>query len=192
MTVEAGSDVYAGTVNLSAPLLVKVTKKATNSLLADIARLLEKATQSPASYVRIADRAAKFYTPVVHTLALMTFLIWWGVIGLAWQQSLMIAITVLIITCPCALGLAVPVVQVLATNKLMQQGVLVKSGDALERLAAIDSILMDKTGTLTAGKASLLDDADPEYLAVAASLAAYSNHPLSKALTRSYHSMPQP
>jgi Cu2+-exporting ATPase len=187
VTVEAGSDVYAGTVNLSAPLLVKVTKKATNSLLADIARLLEKATQSQAHYVRIADRAAKFYTPVVHTLALMTFLIWWGVIGLAWQQSLMIAITVLIITCPCALGLAVPVVQVLATNKLMQQGVLVKSGDALERLAAIDSILMDKTGTLTAGKASLLDDADPEYLAVAASLAAYSNHPLSKALTRSYH-----
>lgn len=187
VTVEAGADVYAGTVNLSAPLLVRVTKKATNSLLADIARLLEKATQSQAHYVRIADRAAKFYTPVVHTLALVTFLIWWGVIGLAWQQSLMIAITVLIITCPCALGLAVPVVQVLATNKLMQQGVLVKSGDALERLAAIDSILMDKTGTLTAGKASLLEDADPEYLAVAASLAAYSNHPLSKALTRSYH-----
>lgn len=187
VTVETGADVYAGTVNLSAPLLVRVTKKATNSLLADIARLLEKATQSQAQYVRIADKAAKFYTPVVHTLALVTFLIWWGVIGQEWQQSLMIAITVLIITCPCALGLAVPVVQVLATNKLMQQGVLVKSGDALERLAAIDSILLDKTGTLTAGKASLLNETDPEYLAVAASLAAYSNHPLSKALTRSYH-----
>ncbi len=187
ITVETGSAVYAGTVNLSAPLLVKVTKRATNSLLADIARLLEKATQSQAHYVRLADRAAKFYTPVVHTLALLTFLIWWGGIGAEWQQSLMIAITVLIITCPCALGLAVPVVQVLATNKLMKQGILVKSGDALERLAVIDRVLMDKTGTLTAGKPSLINAEPSDYLRIAASLAAYSNHPLSKSLTRAFH-----
>lgn len=187
VTVEPGSVVYAGTVNLSAPLLVRVTKKAVNSLLADIARLLEKATQSQAHYVRLADKAAKFYTPVVHTLALATFLVWWGLIGAEWQQSLMIAITVLIITCPCALGLAVPVVQVLATNKLMRQGVLVKSGDALERLAVIDRVLMDKTGTLTAGNPGLIAPEPSRYLEIAASLAAYSSHPLSKSLTRAYH-----
>lgn len=186
VTVEKGSHVYAGTVNLSSPLLIRVTKKAENSLLSDIARLLDKATQSQAYYVRLADRAAKFYTPVVHILALLTFLVWWGLIGAAWQQSLMVAITVLIITCPCALGLAVPVVQVLATNKLMKSGVLIKSGDALERLSSIDKVLMDKTGTLTLGKAKLVSLLSSDDLAIAASLAAYSSHPLSQALAKSY------
>lgn len=184
--------VYAGTVNLSAPVIMVALKAAENSLLSDIAKLMEKAEQGHARYVRMADRAAKLYTPVVHTLALITFIIWWGIIGTAWQDSLMTAITVLIITCPCALGLAVPVVQVLATGKLMRAGILVKSGDALERLADIDKILMDKTGTLTLGKPALLSCGSPENLRIAASLAVHSSHPLSVALTKSYQGGLQP
>lgn len=184
--VEPESYVYAGTVNLSAPVTMIAAKPAENSLLADIARLMDKAGQGNARYVRLADRAAKLYTPVVHTLALITFIIWWGFVGATWQNALMTAITVLIITCPCALGLAVPVVQVLATGRLMRRGILVKSGDALERLAEIDRILMDKTGTLTLGKPGLMDFGNKDDFQIAASLAVHSSHPLSMALAKAY------
>ncbi|MEM7197974.1 MAG: heavy metal translocating P-type ATPase, partial [Pseudomonadota bacterium] len=147
-TVRKGDHVYAGTINLSAPLTLVVARASDDSLLSDIVKLMEKAEQGQARYVRLADKAAKLYTPVVHLLGLVTFLVWWRVVGLAWQPSLLIAITVLIITCPCALGLAVPVVQVLASGRLMQGRVLLKSGDALERLAVIDCAVFDKTGTL--------------------------------------------
>ena len=180
--------VYAGTLNLSAPIEIRVTKIADNSLLADIARLMDKASQSQATYVRIADRAARLYTPVVHSVALLAFLGWIFVAGIAWQEAMMIAVTVLIITCPCALGLAVPVVQILATNKLMKRGIFVKSGDALERCARIDTILFDKTGTLTLGQLQLVGNYSNETLQLAASLAQHSRHPLSKAICRAYDS----
>lgn len=184
--VKPGDTVYAGMMNLSAPLTLKVVKAAEDSLLSDIVRLMEKAGQAQALYVRLADRVARLYTPVVHILALAAFLLWWGVLGIAWQQALMIAITVLIITCPCALGLAVPVVQVLASGLLMKRGILVKSGDALERLASIDTVLLDKTGTLTRGKPELTGIYDEKDLQLAASLAVRSRHPLSQALSQAY------
>jgi Cu2+-exporting ATPase len=183
---KAGDALYAGTLNMGAPITMRVEQAAERSVLADIAALMDKATQGQAKYVRIADRAAQLYTPVVHILALAAFIGWWGVGGIGWQSALMIAVTVLIITCPCALGLAVPVVQVLASGRLMKKGVLVKSGDALERLARIDTILLDKTGTLTLGKPSLDGPYNEAALQLAASLAAHSSHPLSKALMRGY------
>ncbi len=178
--------VYAGTLNLSAPVTVRVSKAAEESLLSDIVRLMEKAGQGQARYVRLADKAAKLYTPVVHTLALAAFLLWWPVLGLPWQEALLIAVTVLIITCPCALGLAVPVVQVLATGKLMKESILVKAGDAFERLAGVDTVILDKTGTLTLGRPSLQGVYAPEDLQLAASLAAHSTHPLSQAIAGAY------
>ncbi len=178
--------IYAGTLNLDAPLMMHVAKAAEDSLLADIARLMDKAQQGQAAYVRMADRAAKLYTPVVHTMAALAFCGWFFVGGLAWQPSLMIAVTVLIITCPCALGLAVPVVQVLASSHLMKRGILVKSGDALERLVAIDTVMLDKTGTLTLGVLKLVGEYDETFLKLAASMATHSVHPLSKALCESY------
>ncbi|MCB1651478.1 MAG: cadmium-translocating P-type ATPase [Alphaproteobacteria bacterium] len=184
--VEKGSDVYAGTMNLSAPLTIEVAKAAEDSLLADIVRLMEKAGQGQAQYVRLADRAARLYTPVVHTLAGLAFFGWWLIGGLDWQSALMIAITVLIITCPCALGLAVPVVQVLASGRLMKGGILLKSGDALERLSGVDMALFDKTGTLTLGRPQLEGIYPPEALQMAASIASHSTHPLSKALAAHY------
>ena len=180
--IASGDEVFAGTMNLSAPLTIKVAKPAEDSLLAEIVRLMEKAEQGQARYVRLADKAAKLYTPVVHTFAALAFIGWWQFGAMAWQDALMIAVTVLIITCPCALGLAVPVVQVLASSSLMKKGILVKSGDALERLARIDTALLDKTGTLTLGKPELDGSYDKDTLRMAASLAAHSTHPLSKAL----------
>lgn len=181
-----GDDVYAGTINIQAPVLVCVAKAAENSLLSDIVRLMEKAEQGQAKYVRLADRMAKMYTPVVHALAATGFLWWFAVMGAPWQDALMIAVTILIITCPCALGLAVPIVQVLATGKLMKSGVLVKSGDALERLAIIDTIFFDKTGTLTRGHPTLKPYSDHHALGLAASLAQHSRHPLSRALVSAF------
>lgn len=186
--VDKNDEIYAGTVNMGMPVLISVSGSADTSLLAEIVRLMEKAAQGQARYVRFADRAARLYTPIVHSLAALAFLGWFFFGGIGWQDSLMIAVTVLIITCPCALGLAVPVVQVLATNSLMKKNILVKSGDALERLAAIDVAVFDKTGTLTLGRPTLEGEYDKDQLKLAASLAAYSNHPLSKAIVNTYGS----
>lgn len=183
---QSGDDVYAGTLNLLSPFEMMVTKPASDSLLADIVRLMEKAEQGQAAYTRVADRAARLYTPVVHTLALAAFVLWFGFLGASWQDALLISVTVLIITCPCALGLAVPVAQVLAISRLMTEKILVKSGDALERLASVTSVFLDKTGTLTKGTPRLIGDYDAEDLKLAASIARHSSHPYAKAISRSY------
>ena len=181
-----GETVFAGTLNLTAQIAVRATAADDQTLLADIIRMMEAASQSRARYVRLADRAARIYAPLVHSLALATFVGWIAVGGLAWQPALLIAVSVLIITCPCALGLAVPVVQVVASGRLMRRGVLLKSGDGLERLALIDTVVFDKTGTLTLARLDLknrdeIADAD---LKLAASIAASSRHPLARALNR--------
>lgn len=182
--VAEGENVFAGTTNLSMPIIIKVTKASENSLLSDIVKLMENAQQGQARYVRLADKAAKLYTPVVHTMAALTFILWWQFMGHGWQESLLNAITVLVITCPCALGLAVPVVQVLASSVLMRRGVLPKSGDAIEKLASINVAVFDKTGTLTLGRPELVESGDN--LRLAASIASYSSHPLAKAICHAY------
>jgi len=187
-TATAGDTVFGGTLNLAAPLTLEILKASEDSLLASIIRLMEQAEQGRARYVRLADRAAKLFTPIVHALALATFLGWFFIGHAPWQDALLYAVAVLLITCPCALGLAVPAVQVLATSWLMRRGVLVKSGDALERLASVTSVVFDKTGTLTLGTPTLLGAyREDEYFSLAASLAAQSRHPLAQALLTSYH-----
>jgi len=185
--VKKGDTVFAGTTNLTEPIRIIVSKASDDSLLSDIVKLMEKAEQGQDRYVRMADKAAKLYIPVVHVMSLLTFIGWWLIMGQSWQPALLNAITVLIITCPCALGLAVPVVQVLASSWLMKRGILLKSGDALEKLASINTIILDKTGTLTLGKPKLLDgNYSSHNLQFAASLAAHSKHPLSQAICRAY------
>jgi Cu2+-exporting ATPase len=181
-----GSEVYAGTMNGGGALRITVTKTADASLLAEIVRLMETAEQSRDRYVRLADRVARLYAPAVHILAGGTLLGWLAFSDLPWQGSLMHAIAVLIITCPCALGLAVPAVQIAAVGRLMKRGVLVKSADALERLATVDTLVFDKTGTLTTGRPELqnLKAIPADQLALAAAIAAESRHPLARALCR--------
>ncbi len=181
-----GVQVFAGTANLSGALEVEVTAAGENTLLAEIVRLMEAAGQGRARFVLLADRIARLYVPVVHGLALATFIGWTAVQGIAWETALLHAVAVLIITCPCALGIAVPAVQVVACGRLLRGGVLVKAPDALERLAGIDTIVFDKTGTLTVGEPVLAADPvrDPVDLALAARLAGASRHPLARALVR--------
>ncbi len=181
---EPGSAVFAGTLNLGAPLEIEVTAADERSLLAEIVRLMEAAEQRRGRYVQMADRMARIYAPAVHLLAAATFAGWifLGVGG--WEAAMMNALAVLIITCPCALGLAVPAVQAVATGRLMKRGVLVKAADGLERLAAVDHAVFDKTGTLTLGRPTLAaaQQYDPADLALAAGLAIHSRHPLARAL----------
>jgi len=183
--VRPGALIHAGTVNLSGPLVTEATATDQNTLLAEIGRLMTAAEQGRGRYVRLADRAARFYAPAVHILGLVTFL-GWLVTGHGWEAALTAAIAVLIITCPCALALAVPAVQVAATSRLFARGVLVKAADGLERLAEIDTVVFDKTGTLTLGEPSLAagQNISSSILARAASLAAASRHPYARAVVR--------
>jgi P-type Cu2+ transporter len=182
--VGAGDPVFAGTINVAAPLRLEATAVGKRTLLAEIVRLMEAAEQRRAKYVVLADRVARLYAPAVHGLALATFLGWTLLAGVAWQTALLYAVAVLIITCPCALGLAVPAVQVIASGRLLGKGVLLKSATALERLATVDTVVFDKTGTLTLGRPSLDHrvPVDQSALELAASLAGASRHPLAKAL----------
>lgn len=177
-----GDALHAGVVNLTRPLRVRATALAENSLIADLARLIEAGEQRRGAHIRLADTAAALYVPIVHTLAFLTFAAWMFMPDASWRVALMNAAAVLIITCPCALGLAAPAVQVVATGRLFKRGVLVKSGDALERLARIDTVVLDKTGTLTLGRPRLVGPVDEDALLEAAQLARVSRHPLSRAL----------
>ncbi len=182
-SVGPGARVFAGTLNLTGPIEVTATAASGSTLLAEIVRLMENAEQARGAYRRLADRVSRAYAPVVHLLAFGT-LAGWLIAGAGWQAGLTAAIAVLIITCPCALALAVPAVQVVTTGRLLRAGILVKSADALERIAAVDTVVFDKTGTLTEGRpvlgnpGAIADDA----LRLAASMAVASRHPLARAL----------
>ena len=183
--VAPGHAVFAGTMNMTGALRIRVEKAASGTLLDDVNRLLCKAVEQRSRWVRLADGAARLYAPVVHITALATF-VGWLAAGLAWQPALVIAITVLIITCPCALGLAVPAVQVVSASAMFKRGVLLNSAEALERLAGVDTIVFDKTGTLTLPKPEIanLAEIDPRDLVNAGALAAASNHPLARVIAQ--------
>ena len=181
-----GTAVFAGTMNQSAALRLTVTAVGEHTLLSEIVRMMEVSEQGRARYVAVADRVARYYAPVVHVMGLSTFLGWEIFTATPWQVALLYAVSVLIITCPCALALAVPVVQVVASGRLLRQGILLKSATAQERLAHVDTIVFDKTGTLTLGRPELLADGgyDDEDLRLAASMAAASKHPIARAIAR--------
>ena len=181
--VRPGDMVHAGTINRNGALVIEVAATGDDTLLGEIGRLVRQAEAARGGYIRLADRLAAIYAPAVHILAAATFA-GWMLAGADWRQALLTAVAVLIITCPCALGLAVPVVQVVAAGRLFQRGILLKSGDALERLAEVDHVVFDKTGTLTDGRPVLVnaDTLSADDLRLAAALAQHSRHPLARAL----------
>jgi len=188
-TVGEGAVVRAGMLNISGPLKIRAEGLGEETLLKQITRLVETAETTRNKYTSLAEKAANIYAPAVHLLSLLAFL-GWGIGTGDWRLAVNIAAAVLIITCPCALGLAVPAVLAAASGRLFAQGVLLKDGVSLERLADIDTVVFDKTGTLTTGMPALVnaDDLPPEACEMAAALAQHSAHPLSKAIARAFSS----
>jgi len=185
--VATGDAVYAGSMDFDGALTIKVEAAAGGSLIDEIERLVDKATAARSRYMRLADRVSRLYAPLVHLAALLTALAWLAA-DASLHDALVTAIAVLIVTCPCALALAVPAVQVAASGALFRAGVLLNSADALERLAEIDTVVFDKTGTLTTPEPRVANapEIDPALLELAARLAHSSRHPLARAVAREY------
>ncbi|WP_306754557.1 heavy metal translocating P-type ATPase [Paracoccus actinidiae] len=178
-----GQMLSAGEVNLTGPLVLRVTAAGRDSSLSRLTALVEAAEAARGRYTSLAERASRAYSPSVHLMALCSFAGWVWTTG-DLRLAVNIAAAVLIVTCPCALGLAVPAVATAASGRLFRRGLLIKDGTALERMAEVDTVVFDKTGTLTLGRPSLVS-ADPlpaEMRPVAHALAQGSSHPLSVAL----------
>lgn len=180
-----GSDVSAGEVNLTGPLTVEVRAAGRDTALSQIADLVAVAESGRNNYTSLADQAAKLYAPGVHILSVVAA-VGWYIYTQDLRIALNIAAAVLIITCPCALGLAVPAVTTAASGRLFRKGMLIKDGTAMERLAEADTVVFDKTGTLTTGTPDPLNlDTLPDDTArVTLALAQASSHPLAEALTK--------
>ena len=178
--VETGAVLQAGSINLADPIRITVTAVGEDSSLRRMAALVEVAETSRNSYTALADRAAQIYAPAVHLLAMAAFIGWASISGDV-RLALNIAIAVLIITCPCALGLAVPAVTTAAISRLFSAGFLVKHATALERLAEVDTIVFDKTGTLTQPSVTVPETFTNSERSVGLALAQASHHPLSRA-----------
>ena len=178
-----GDSISAGEVNLTGPLVLRATAVGRDSSLHRLADLVAIAESGRSRYTSLADRAARLYAPGVHILAALSFLGWYLA---TWdlRTATGIAAAVLIITCPCALGLAVPAVTTAASGRLYRRGLLIKDATALERLAEVDTVVFDKTGTLTDGALhpTNLDDLPTNDQRLALALAEGSSHPLARAL----------
>lgn len=185
VTAEHGTPVYAGSMNISGTLRVRVSAASEATLLAEITRLLDNALQARSRYMRLADRASRLYAPVVHATALITIL-GWVIAGASWHDAIVTGVAVLIITCPCALGLAIPTVQTIASGAMFKSGVLLNSGDAIERLAEADHVIFDKTGTLTLPDLEVMNAADipADVFELAGRLALSSHHPVAAAVAQ--------
>ncbi len=180
--VGPGDALEAGTLNLGGVLDIRTERPAAQSFLAEVTAMLAAAEQDRGRYAGIADRAARLYAPVLHLLAALTFAFWLVATG-DLRLSLFVAISVLIVTCPCALGLAVPAVHVIGAGRLFEIGVLARDGSALERLAEIDRVVLDKTGTLTTGTPRVVASGPgPDAAAAARALALASTHPAAVAI----------
>ncbi len=177
--------VYAGTINLNDTLKIKTKNAGEETTLSEIIRLVENIEKNKSKFVKIADKLSQYFTPIIISLALITFVIWMktGIMNAALN-----AVTLLIITCPCAIGLAVPMVQIVAFSKLIKQGIFIKNSDFLERVNMVDTIVFDKTGTLTYGKPILLnfDKFNDQEKLLIASMASKSAHILCHSIIKNY------
>lgn len=187
--VSIGEKVFAATINLGETIRIKVIKPSKQSLISEVIKLMEKAEDNKTKYNSISDKFLKAYGNLIYFAGALAFAFWYFYLGVELKQSMIIAVSVLIITCPCAFGLAIPAVQVIASGKLFKNGIILKNGNALEALSRITHIVFDKTGTLTLGKPKLINkhDIKDKYFKIAASMAAKSKHPYSKAIMAEYH-----
>jgi Cu+-exporting ATPase len=188
---DAGDAVTGGTLNTTGALRVRVRRAANQGTLADVVRLLKEAQGTRAPMQRLADRVSRVFVPVIIAIASLTLAVWVLAGGAAaLPHGMAAAVAVLVIACPCAMGLAVPAALMVATGRAARQGIVFRSGEALERLRTIDTIVLDKTGTVTEGRPEIAamfaaPGADESLLLAAlAGLEAQSEHPLARAVTR--------
>jgi Cu2+-exporting ATPase len=181
--LEKDAQLQAGSINLGAPFEIMATSVGEDTTLRRIADMVATAESGKNSYTALADRAAQIYAPAAHLLALAAFLGWWVSTGDT-RLALNIAIAVLIITCPCALGLAVPAVSTTAIGRLFKAGYLVKHATALERLSDVDHVIFDKTGTLTVPSVTIPSEMSQQQRQICVALAQASDHPVAKALLK--------
>ena len=191
MPVRKGKDaeVFIGTINGTSALRVRAVNTGERSVLAGVLRLLRDAQGKRAPIQALADRVSLVFVPTVAVLALVTFGVWFAATGSA-VRAAAVAVSVLVIACPCAMGLAVPTAVLVATGRGAAQGILFRGGEALERLARVDAVVLDKTGTVTEGRPEVVsvralggfDEA--RLLALAAAVEAASEHPLAAAIVR--------
>lgn len=184
--VSIGDRLFSGCLNLDGNLRAVAVDDVEESFLAKIKRQIDDAQAQKSHYEQLADRVVSYYTPFVHLAALAGFLIWILHSG-DWHRAVTVGVAVLIITCPCALGLAVPVARVIAAHQLIKRGILMKDGTALERLAIVDTVVFDKTGTLTTGQTQLRVDTsqfDEQSQRIAQNLCQGAEHPYGKAIAR--------
>ncbi len=187
VTKHIGDRVYAATQNQNGVLKIHATGVGADTQLADIVRLVEQAQGSKAPIQRLADRISGIFVPIVVALSVVTFVAWWTIAG-DFTPALVNAVAVLVIACPCALGLATPTAIMVGSGRGAQSGILIRSAAALERAEKIRTLLVDKTGTLTLGKPVVTGintapgENESEVLRLAAALEQYSEHPLAKAV----------
>ena len=184
--VVVGDEVTGGTLNTNGRLLVRATRIGRDTVLAQMARLVERAQEGKAPVQRLADRVSSVFVPIVIALAIGTLIVWLVVTGET-DRSFAAAVSVLVIACPCALGLATPVALLVGTGRAARSGIIIRGAHVLEATRAVDTMVLDKTGTLTTGTMTLVDidtslgqtDAD---VAVFAALEANSEHPIARAI----------
>lgn len=184
--VTVGDDVTGGTINANGRLLVRATRIGRDTVLAQMARLVERAQEGKAPVQRLADRISSVFVPIVIALAVSTLVVWLAVTGET-DRSFSSAVSVLVIACPCALGLATPVALLVGTGRAARSGIIIRGAHVLEATRAVDVMVLDKTGTLTTGVMTLVDvDLAPggtdDELELFASLEANSEHPIARAI----------
>ena len=183
---KVGDHVIGATINIEGYIEVEVTHTSTDTVLSKIIALVEDASSSKAPIAKMADKISGIFVPVVMSISFVTFIAWL-ILGHTFHFALTCAISVLVISCPCALGLATPTAIMVGTGKGAELGILMKSAEKLEMISSIDAVVLDKTGTITVGKPTVthvysLLDSEKELLEIAGSIEKYSEHPLAKAI----------
>ena len=181
--ISVGDTVTGGTLNANGRLLIRATRIGRDTVLSQIARLVEKAQDGKAPIQRLADRVSAVFVPVVMVLSLVTLVTWLIIISDI-QRSFQAAVSVLIIACPCALGLATPVALLVGTSRAAREGIIIKGAHVLEATRGIDTIVFDKTGTLTTGIMTLqrVDELEPDHLSAVLAVEMQSEHPIARAV----------
>jgi Cu+-exporting ATPase len=186
VTKKAGDSVVGATVNGTGTFTFKASKVGGDTMLSQIVELVKKAQNSHAPIQGLTDKVSEIFVPLVLMIAILTFLVWYVFIGASVASSLIFAVSVVVIACPCALGLATPTALMVGTGRSARMGILIKNGEVLEAVNDVSTVIFDKTGTITVGKPQVTDivgDSD-QVLAVAASLEQSSEHPLATAILK--------